>query len=71
MKKKLLVMVMTAVLVVLMFSLRNIQALSGSQSSDWWDTDWHYRIEVRVYSGHHARDDDPVELTVLLITPPK
>ncbi len=64
MKKKLSLMMIAAFLLVSLFRLQNIQALSDSESSDWWDTDWHYRIKVKVYSGHLARDDEPVELTI-------
>ena len=39
-----------------------VQAGSVSQSSNWWNTDWHFRFQVRVDSGQFTRDDDHIEL---------
>jgi hypothetical protein len=37
---------------------------SGESLHDWWDTNWHYRIQANVNSGDFARDDESIELKI-------
>jgi len=41
-------------------------ATTGSSESihDWWDINWHYRIQINVESWDFARDDEPIELKI-------
>ena len=64
MKKKLLMILMAIYLIASMGTSENVIASPGSRSSGWWNTDWHYRIKVKVYSGSFAREDEPVELPI-------
>lgn len=36
----------------------------GASLQEWWDTDWHHRIQIIVDSGNFARDDEPIELEI-------
>ena len=64
MRKKYFFVLLSISLILPLFHVTNIRPVSASQSTEWWNPDWHYRLKVDVSSGNLARDDDPVELVI-------